>query len=84
MFVRLAGFLLTLILVAALALGLARTSSSAGPEVRYVVRPGDTLWEIAATRYDGDPRRAIWHIKERNELPTSTLVPGTVLTLPAP
>ena len=84
MFVRIVGFLATLIVLVALALGLARESSSAGPEGRYVVRPGDTLWEIAAERYEGDPREAIWRIKERNELSSSTIVPGTVLALPAP
>lgn len=84
MFVRLIGFAVTLVLFFAVALGLARTSSSAGPEGRYVVQPGDTLWEIAAARYDGDPREAIWRIKERNELSSSLIVPGTALALPAP
>ena len=84
MFVRLIGFLAALLVFFALALGLAHASSSAGPEGRYVVRPGDTLWEIATARYDGDPREAIWRIKDRNELSTSTIVPGTVLALPAP
>ena len=84
MFVRLVGFTVALILLFAVALGLARTSSSAGPEGRYVVQPGDTLWEIADTRYEGDPREAIWRIKERNDLSSSTIVAGTVLALPAP
>ena len=64
------------------ALYAARPTRSAGPETTYVVRPGDTLWTIAESRYDGDPRAAIWRIKERNELETSTLVPGLVLRLP--
>lgn len=64
------------------ALGAARPSSGGAEEARYVVRPGDTLWEIAAERYDGDPREAIWRIKERNGLARSDLQPGTVLALP--
>ena len=64
------------------ALYAARPTRSAGPETAYVVQPGDTLWTIAESRYDGDPRAAIWRIKERNELETSTLVPGLVLRLP--
>ena len=60
----------------------ARPTRSAGPETRYVVQPGDTLWEVASARYDGDPRAAIWRIKERNGLETSALVPGAVLHLP--
>jgi nucleoid-associated protein YgaU len=65
-----------------LALSAARPTSGAGAETRYVVQPGDTLWEIASTRYGGDPREAVWRIRERNGLPTSTIAPGTVLRLP--
>ena len=57
-------------------------SHGSGGEVRYVVKPGDTLWEIAASRYDGDPREAIWRIKSRNGLGDSSLTPGMVLALP--
>ena len=60
----------------------ARPTRSAGPETTYVVQPGDTLWQIASSRYDGDPRAAIWRIKERNGLETSSVVPGLVLRLP--
>jgi hypothetical protein len=66
------------------ALWLARPTTGAGVEERYLVRPGDTLWAIAVARYDGDPRKAVWRIKERNRLATSSLVPGTVLSLPSP
>jgi hypothetical protein len=65
-------------------LWLARPTTGAGVEDRYVVRPGDTLWAIAVTRYEGDPREAVWRIRERNELETSFLVPGMVLALPGP
>jgi nucleoid-associated protein YgaU len=60
----------------------ARTSDSAGPEERYVVKRYDTLWSIATTHYAGDPRDAVWQIQERNRLPGSTIAPGQVLQLP--
>ncbi len=47
----LAGVVLLTLLV--LALGAARPSSGATPETRYVVKPGDTLWGIAA-EYTGE------------------------------
>jgi LysM repeat protein len=71
--------LLALLLVA---LGAARPSSGAAPETRYVVKTGDTLWAIAAERYDGDPREAIWEIEDRNGLTSPLLQPGQVLVLP--
>jgi nucleoid-associated protein YgaU len=83
MFVRLVSFSLILLVILLLVLGAARPSRSAASESRYVVRAGDTLWAIAAARYDGDPREAVWRIKERNRLATSLLVPGMVLALPA-
>jgi nucleoid-associated protein YgaU len=75
-----ASLILALILVAAALT--ARPSSGARGESRYVVRPGDTLWAIAADRYAGDPRKAIWRISERNGLADGMLQPGTVLYLP--
>ena len=74
--------LVILVALIAVALFFARPTSSAGPEERYVVQPGDTLWELATERYAGDPREAIWRIKERNGLRMSSLTPGTVLVLP--
>ena len=64
------------------ALSIARPSDGAGPEVRYVVQPGDTLWEIAESRSQGDPREAIWMISRRNGLEDSLLQPGQVLVIP--
>jgi len=75
--------LLVLLLLMGLALLAARPTNGAGPESRYVVQPGDTLWAIVAERYSGDPREAIWRVRERNGLATSTLTPGLVLVLPA-
>ena len=59
----------------------ARSSDASDPEHRYVVRPYDTLWSIAASGYN-DPRQGIWEIKERNGLRRATIVPGQVLVLP--
>ena len=71
------------LLIAGLALGAARPTNGAAPETRYVVRAGDTLWEIAATRYDGDTREAVWKIMERNDLADASLTPGEVIVLPS-
>jgi nucleoid-associated protein YgaU len=60
----------------------ARTSDSAGPEQRYVVKRYDTLWSIATSHYAGDPREAVWRIERRNDLSGSTITPGQLLRLP--
>ena len=60
----------------------ARTSDSAGPEQRYVVKRYDTLWSIATSHYAGDPREAVWRIERRNDLSGPTITPGQVLRLP--
>ena len=74
-----------ILVVAALAIFLwavlARSSDASGPERRYVVRPADTLWSIAATGYS-DPRKGVWEIRERNGLDGTLIVPGQVLILP--
>ena len=76
------------ILLIALALALLlsvvdRSGQSAGPERRYVVKPADTLWAIALREYGGDPREAVWEIRERNGLTGTTVQPGQILVLPA-
>ncbi len=61
----------------------ARAGQSAGPEHRYVVQRSDTLWSIALKQYGGDPREAVWEIRERNGLSGTMVHPGQVLVLPA-
>jgi LysM repeat protein len=77
------SLLLLCALVGALLLAVPRPSNGAGPEDRYVVQRGDTLWELAASRYGGDPREGVWRIRDRNGLVATTLQPGTILYLPA-
>jgi len=74
------GVVLLALLLAAL--GAARPSSGAAPETRYVVQPGDTLWQIAHGRYGGDVRKGVWRIAERNGVSAGELQPGMVLVLP--
>jgi LysM repeat protein len=59
----------------------ARSSDASGPEQHYVVRPYDTLWSIAATRYS-DPREGVYELRRRNGLESTLLVPGQTLVLP--
>jgi LysM domain-containing protein len=60
----------------------ARRSDGAGRERVYVVRAGDTLWSIATTHYAGDPREAVWRLRERNHLTATLVRPGERLRLP--
>jgi LysM repeat protein len=61
----------------------ARQSSGAGHPQIYVVKPGDTLWSIAAAHYGGDPREGTWEIQHANHLGDATIQPGERLVLPA-
>jgi LysM repeat protein len=77
------GKFVTVLVVAALAVGLAaRSSHGAGPERSYVVKPTDTLWSIASRTYAGDVREGVWKLEQRNHLASSTLTPGQTLVLP--
>lgn len=64
------------------ALGAAHPSVGATPETRYVVKAGDTLWSIAATRYGGDPREGVWRLREANDLQGAALRAGQVIVVP--
>jgi LysM domain len=60
----------------------ARPSGGAGRSRAYVVKPGDTLWSVAASTYAGDPREGVWRLEHRNHLTGTTVVPGQRLVLP--
>ena len=79
MFARL--LLVSLVAVTAWAL-FARDSGAGGPERSYRVHAGDTLWSIAAANYSGDPREAVWKVRERNHLAGTTIAPGQLIRLP--
>lgn len=50
----------------------------------WVVQPGDTLWEIARTVEPGsDPRDTVARLVELNDLPSSSVVAGQTLLIPA-
>jgi LysM repeat protein len=76
------GKLIIVLVLAALAVGLAaRSSHGAGPERTYVVKPTDTLWSIAERTYGGDVREGVWKLEQRNHLAGATLTPGQVLVI---
>jgi len=74
--------LVALLAVALLVWYLAWPSGGGGPETRYVVKPYDTLWSIAAAHYAGDPREGVWKLERRNQLSGPTLIPGQRLVVP--
>jgi len=48
-----------------------------------VVQPGDTLWTLAETvDTSGDPRGVVADIKAANQLSSSAIQPGQVLSIP--
>ncbi len=75
-------FLLVLVLAFGLWALLARDTDASGPEQRYTVRAGDTLWGIAVAHFTGDPREGVWELRERNHLAGVMIRPGQILTLP--
>ena len=61
---------------------LARDTGAGRRAEHYRVRPGDTLWSIAVSRYAGDPREGVWKLERANDLTGATIVPGERLVLP--
>jgi len=54
------------------------------PMQTIIVAPGDTLWSLIQKHYDyqGDIRRAIYEVKQINELQEAMIVPGQTLLIP--
>lgn len=51
---------------------------------RVTLRPGETLWAIAARTAPGvDPRETVARIQSMNDLDSSTVAAGSVLLVPA-
>jgi Tfp pilus assembly protein FimV len=80
------GLVAAVVLLAGRAVGgpAGTVAGRAGPE-RYVVQPGDTLWEIARVRVgsEADPRPFVDRIRELSGLETSALRAGEVLLVPS-
>jgi LysM domain len=77
------GRIVIVVLVAAVLWAVLARDSGAGPHARYhTVRQGETLWSIAAGSYAGDPREGVWKLRTRNDLDSTTIVPGQRLQLP--
>lgn len=51
--------------------------------IEVVVKPGDTLWEIAESQnFNRDLRETIFEIKETNRLSANTIQPGQKILVP--
>jgi Tfp pilus assembly protein FimV len=71
-------------LPAAAAAVLPRGDARPGTPRTYVVRPGDTLWDIAERAAPGrDPRQTIADLTAVNGVDAGSLVPGQQLRLPS-
>lgn len=87
--IRLLVFRLLVLAMAMGAVFLLLTSADAEapppPTVEHVVRPGDTLWALAAgvAGSGADLRPVVDEIEELNSLDGATIHPGQVLVLPA-
>jgi predicted Zn-dependent protease len=79
MFVRIALFVGIAVLAWS---AVARSSTAHGPRQVVTVRPYQTLWSIAASRYGGDTRDAIWRIEQANHLSGADVRVGQTLVLP--
>ena len=56
-----------------------------GHPVEYVVKEGDTLWDLATERTEpgGDVRSVVRRIQQLNDLDGGHITPGQVIVLPA-
>jgi nucleoid-associated protein YgaU len=70
--------------VAGRALGAGQGAGRAPAPARYVVRPGDTVWDLARQRVgpEEDPRPMVTAIVEANHLPGAEIIPGMELVVP--
>ena len=75
--------LLVLLVVGLLAFQFTARGDGAEPPTPYAVQSGDTLWDIAARTYSGDPRHGVEAIQSANRLASAELRPGMLLLLPA-
>lgn len=48
----------------------------------YIVKEGDTLWNIAIDRWNGDIREGVYWIREQNGLESPIIHPGQKLIVP--
>jgi LysM repeat protein len=77
------GRIVIVVLLAAVMWAVLARDTGAGPNPRHhTVRPGETLWSIAVGSYAGDPREGVWKLQRRNDLASTTIVPGQRLVLP--
>ena len=72
------------LLAAVLLVATGRLAYGSGPGASdtVVVRPGDTVWSIAAGRFAGDPRPHVEAILVANHLGSPALKPGQTLRIP--
>jgi len=78
------GFGRVVVLAAVLVVATGRLAYGSGPVKAdsVVVTPGDTVWNIAAAHYTGDPRPHVEAILEANHLSSPLLTPGQALLIP--
>ena len=81
---RRGGYGRVVILTLALLLASVRLAygSSGAHQDRVVVNAGDSVWTIAETHYQGDPRSHVDAIMAINHLKSPGLTPGQSLLLP--
>jgi nucleoid-associated protein YgaU len=74
-----------LVLLLPSAFGATTGPPTAAPTEDYVVRSGDTLWDIAEERTSvgEDVRGTITSIRLLNDLDSSMIMPGEILMVPA-